>query len=172
MSPNNDLKIVFGSMTFGKPSECRLDALTLTFLTASPDTLGARLHTAEGAANIIDIFQQHGHQEVDSARVYGNGSTDEIIAQLDWQKRGLTMVIKLYPTRGGPLDAGGAYDHEPAEIRRGLLDSLKALDTKHIGMFYLHGPDRKHSFEDTLREVNNLHKEGYFDRFGISNYQS
>ncbi len=39
-------------------------------------------------------------------------------------------------------------------------------------MFYLHGPDRKTPFEDTLREVNKLHQEGYFNRLGISNYLS
>lgn len=39
-------------------------------------------------------------------------------------------------------------------------------------MFYLHGPDRSTPFEDTLREVNKLHQEGRFHRFGISNYMS
>lgn len=39
-------------------------------------------------------------------------------------------------------------------------------------MWYLHAPDRTVPYEDTLREVNNLYKEGYFKRFGISNYAS
>jgi aflatoxin B1 aldehyde reductase len=37
-------------------------------------------------------------------------------------------------------------------------------------MWYLHRPDHNTPFEDTLREVNNLFKKGYFCRFGISNY--
>ncbi len=37
-------------------------------------------------------------------------------------------------------------------------------------MWYLHAPDRSVPYEDTLREVNNLYKAGYFKRFGISNY--
>lgn len=37
-------------------------------------------------------------------------------------------------------------------------------------MWYLHAPDHDTPYEDTLREVNNLYKEGYFKRFGISNY--
>lgn len=52
------------------------------------------------------------------------------------------------------------------------MDSLKALGTKKIKLFYLHGPDRKTPYEDTLREVNKLHEEGYFDRFGVSNYMA
>lgn len=173
MAHNAKLKVVFGSMTFGKPSGYRRDNQSFIDIDINiKDTLGARVHTAEDAGKIIDIFQQHGHREVDSARTYGNGSTEEILARLDWEKRGLIMETKLYPTRGGPLETGGSYDHTPSDVRRGLLDSLKALNTKHIDMFYLHGPDRKHPIEETLREVNDLHKEGYFDRFGISNYRS
>lgn len=39
-------------------------------------------------------------------------------------------------------------------------------------MWYLHGPDRTTPYEDTLRAVNELHKEGKFKRFGISNFMS
>ena len=52
------------------------------------------------------------------------------------------------------------------------MDSLKALKTDKIDMFYLHGPDRSTPFEETLSAVNELHKEGYFNRFGISNFLS
>ena len=52
------------------------------------------------------------------------------------------------------------------------MDSLKALKAEKVDMFYLHGPDRKTPYEDTLREVNKLHSEGLFQRLGISNYMS
>lgn len=39
-------------------------------------------------------------------------------------------------------------------------------------MWYLHGPDRTVPYEETLKAVNDLYKEGYFKRFGISNYMS
>ena len=39
-------------------------------------------------------------------------------------------------------------------------------------MWYLHGPDRKTPYEDTLRAVNELYKEGKFEKFGISNYMA
>ncbi|KIW05386.1 uncharacterized protein PV09_03901 [Verruconis gallopava] len=154
-TPKTSLKVVLGAMTFGRPN-----------------TLGARVHTAEEAGKIVDSFTRHGHVEIDTARVYGNGSTEEILAELGWQKRGIVMDTKLYPTKGTPLPTDDAYTHTPEDVRRGLLNSLKALNTNKIDMFYLHGPDRRHPFEDTLREVNALYKEGYFNRFGISNYMS
>ena len=52
----------------------------------------------------------------------------------------------------------------------GLETSLKALKTDKIDMFYLHAPDRSTPYAITLEAVNQLHKEGKFKRFGISNY--
>ncbi|KAF9891127.1 hypothetical protein FE257_005063 [Aspergillus nanangensis] len=155
MAANTDLKIVFGAMTFGKP-----------------DTLGARVHETSDAANILDVFQRHGHNEVDTARIYGAGSSEEMLAALDWKNRGLVMDTKLYPSANRSMSLANTYTHTPEDIRRGLLDSLKALQTDKIDMFYLHAPDRNTPFEDTLREVNNLHNEGYFARLGVSNYMS
>jgi aryl-alcohol dehydrogenase-like predicted oxidoreductase len=39
-------------------------------------------------------------------------------------------------------------------------------------MWYLHAPDRSVPYEVTLKAVNDLHQEGYFKRFGISNFAS
>ncbi|KAL3473090.1 Aldo/keto reductase [Aspergillus californicus] len=155
MANNSAMKIVFGAMTFGKPN-----------------TLGARVSDPAKAAEILDIFLQHGHKEVDTARIYGAGSCEEILAAAEWAKRGIIMDTKLYPNAGSALTSAESYTHSPEDIRRGLMNSLKALQTGKIDMFYLHGPDRATPFEDTLREVNKLHQEGYFTRFGISNYMS
>lgn len=99
-----------------------------------------------------------------------------MLAELDWQKREIVMDTKLYPNAAIPgrnlSPTATQYTHTPADVRRGFEDSVKALGCKSIDMFYLHGPDRIHPFEDTLRTVNELHKEGRFERFGISNYQS
>lgn len=96
------------------------------------------------------------------------GSSEEYLGQLNWQERGLVMETKLYP--------GGSYaskiTHSATDLRKHLLESLKALKAKKIDMWYLHGPDRKTPYAETFRAVNELHKEGYFDRFGISNYMS
>lgn len=84
----------------------------------------------------------------------------------------MAVDTKLFPTAGNPLEKGRGYTHTPEDVRRGLLDSLKALRTNKIEIFYLHGPDHKHPYEDTLRAVNDLYHEGYFNRFGVSNYMA
>ncbi|KAI0859693.1 Aldo/keto reductase [Xylaria cubensis] len=156
MSTPAKMKVVCGTMSFG-----------------AAGTRGSpHINSVEQAAKVLEVFQRHGHDELDSARAYGEGTTEELLGNLKWQNRGLKMDTKLFPTAGHALEKTSGYTHKPEDVRRGLLDSLKALKSDKIEMFYLHGPDRKHSYEDTLRAVNELHQEGYFKRFGISNYMA
>jgi aflatoxin B1 aldehyde reductase len=130
-----------------------------------------RVHNLKNAGTMLDVFQKYGHNRVDTARVYGNGSSEEHLGSLDWQDRGIVLDTKLYPNVGRSR-AEPQISHSPADLRKFLLESLQALKTKKIEMWYLHAPDRTTPFEDTLREVNELHKEGLFNRFGISNFMS
>ncbi|RAK77033.1 aldo/keto reductase family protein [Aspergillus fijiensis CBS 313.89] len=155
MANNTDLKIVFGAMTFGKPN-----------------TLGARVSDHATASTILDTFQRHRHREIDTARLYGHGSSEEMLAALGWQSRGLTVATKLYPNASSQVPGVEAYTHTPADVRRGLQDSLGALDAAQVDLFYLHGPDRRVPFAETLREVHRLHTEGRFARFGLSNFMA
>lgn len=76
------------------------------------------------------------------------------------------------PTAVRPGMSPELYSHSPEDVRAGLTASLKALKTDKLALWYLHGPDRGTQFEATLREVDKLHKEGCFERFGICNYYS
>jgi aflatoxin B1 aldehyde reductase len=102
------------------------------------------------------------------------GTSEQYLGDVDWQKRGIIMETKLYPTASRDMSkiSSEKYSHNAEDVRAGLMTSLKALKADKIEMFYLHGPDRTVPFEITLAEVNKLHKEGYFRRFGISNFQS
>ncbi|KAJ5153308.1 uncharacterized protein N7482_009786 [Penicillium canariense] len=155
MTNSGEIKIVFGAMAFGKPN-----------------TLGSRVHDTTTATDILDLFQRHGHSEVDTARIYGGGSSEEMLADLGWEDRGLIVHTKLYPNAGGPAAFAEGYTHKPQDIRRGLTNSLNALQTENVDIFYLHAPDRNTPFEDTLREVNQMYQEGCFSRLGLSNYMA
>ncbi|KAJ7690333.1 NADP-dependent oxidoreductase domain-containing protein [Mycena rosella] len=141
----------------------------------APDNLGVvRFTTPEATTEVLDVFQKYGHSEVDTARTYGKGTSEEYLGAVGWQKRGIKMETKLAPTKGRNMSTifGEGLSHSPADLRKGLTDSLKALKTDRVYMYYLHGPDRSVPFEDTLREVNKIFEEGVFERFGISNYLS
>jgi len=148
------VNIVFGAMTFGTGTE------------------QSRISDLDTCGQILDLFQSHGHYEIDTARFYGGGTSEEFLGKLDCKKRGIVLGTKLFPTVNRADMPGEKITHRPADLRKHLLQSLKALQAEKVDMWYLHGPDRSTPYEETLREVNNLHKEGYFNRFGISNYMS
>lgn len=51
-------------------------------------------------------------------------------------------------------------DHHPAKLRETFKASLNFLAPHKARVLYLHAPDRSIPFEDTVREVNELYKEG------------
>ena len=119
-SSNTKVKIVFGAMTIGNGAE------------------QSRVSDLKEAAKILDVFQSHGHNEVDTSRFYGSGSSEEYLAKLDWQGRGIAMDTKVYPTAGKGFP-GEVISHSPQDLRKYLSLSLEALNTKKVDMYYLHG---------------------------------
>lgn len=109
---------------------------------------------------ILDTFFSHGHTELDTARMYAEGTTEEHLAKLDLKDASLDT--KVYPSTPGL--------HKPANLRDKFKESLKALQREKVWVFYLHAPDRSVPFEETLEEVNKLYNEGLFEIFGLSNY--
>nr|AGN71608.1 aflatoxin B1 aldehyde reductase member 3 [Monascus pilosus] len=157
ISPKTRFPIVLGAGLIGSPGLFE----------------GATVTTVKDVEALLDTFQAHGHTDVDVARIYGSGSAETLLAAADWKGRGLVVRDKLYPTKRRPMaHLGTAYTLEPADVRRGLLDCLKALSTPKLDLFILYAPDRQVPVEDTLREVNKLYEEGLFSRLGISNYMA
>jgi aryl-alcohol dehydrogenase-like predicted oxidoreductase len=67
----------------------------------------------------------------------------------------LLLLCRIAPQEPGAL--------APEKLRAIFQESRKALGSHKIRVLYLHHPDRsdKHvPFEDTLREINELHKSG------------
>ncbi|KAN0092344.1 Aldo/keto reductase [Hyaloscypha variabilis] len=131
-----------------------------------PGVEQTRIHTLPAASGLLDVFQSHGHNEIDTARVYGGGSSEEYLGDLSWEKRGLIMGTKYYPR------PTAGFTHSAPDLRTNLLASLSALKASKIDLWYLHAPDRTTPFEETFKAVNDLYKEGLFSRFGISNYMA
>jgi aflatoxin B1 aldehyde reductase len=167
--------IVFGAMTLGKQGTVfqflsSLYSPPLLMTDSKPGAEQARVHSLEECASILDVFQKYGHSEIDTAIVYGGGSSEQYLGQLHWQDRGIVMDTKFSPRANLGLGPGVKTTHSPEHLRLALMKSLESLRAEKIDMWYLHAPERSTPYEITLREVNNLHKEGYFRRFGISNY--
>lgn len=140
------LKVVFGAMTLGKegthsqpcsscPSTSPLQIEEHSVLTFFVGVEGARVHDVKDIASVLDVLQKHGHDEVDTARVYG--ASEELLGQINWKDRGIVMGTKLNPRPFGPKP----YSHKKDDLKRGLTDSLQALQTDKVDLWYLHTPD-------------------------------
>lgn len=137
--------------------------IILGLMTFGPDTnAGARVTDPAEYNKVLDYFQSKGYNEVDTARTYVGGKQEAFTRDAHYQDRGLTIATKHYPHQPG--------QHSPEKIRAACETSLKELGTDCVDIYYLHAADRSVPFEDTLREVDKLHKEGKFVQLGLSNF--
>lgn len=93
---------------------------------------------------------------------YVAGQSESFLAAADYKGLGFKLATKVYPSVPGT--------HTPAMLRSKVSDSLTALNTEDVDIFYLHAADRSVPFVDTLQTVNELYKEGRFQTLGLSNY--
>ncbi|KAF1940489.1 Aldo/keto reductase [Clathrospora elynae] len=154
MSSKTNLDVVFGAMTFGRAGEEQVSTSNLN-----------------DCAAILDTFQSYGHSEIDTSRFYGDGTSEEYLGALEWEKRGLIMDTKFYPNVIG-LFGREAMHLTLSYMENGLTSSLQALQAEAVDLWYLHAPDRSVPLEETLAAVHQLHKSGKFKRWGISNFMS
>jgi aryl-alcohol dehydrogenase-like predicted oxidoreductase len=74
-------------------------------------------------------------------------------------------------TKAGLRRPRGAWtnDGTPAHIREACEKSLRALETEQIWLYQFHAPDPKVPFEKSVEAFAELHREGKFQWFGLSN---
>ncbi|MCW8892998.1 MAG: aldo/keto reductase [Deltaproteobacteria bacterium] len=133
-------KCIFGTMTFGK----QVDEAT--------------------ADRMLGMFLDAGHNELDTAYVYGEGVTEKILGRILTPERWQQIYLA---TKANPWEEGGL---QPASVRLQLETSLQRLKTESVDLFYLHSPDLKTPIETTLETCQKLFSEGKFRALGLSNY--
>ena len=127
-----------------------------------PGTNFARVTTIEGTKAMFKALQSHGYTELDTARMYNDGKQEAFTRETGVLNEGFTIATKVYPSEAGM--------HKPERLRHIFETSLRELGQQSVEIFYLHAPDRSVPFEETLEEINQLHQEGKFKIFGLSNY--
>lgn len=82
--------------------------------------------------------KKHSCQELDTSRIYGGGTTEKFLGDLDGRES-FKVHTKVYPTKGKSMGlfSGLGYSHSGPDVRRSLMDSLRALKLQKIDLFYL-----------------------------------
>lgn len=52
----------------------------------------ARVHDLKDVAAILDVFQAHGHTEIDTARVYCGGTSEEYLGEVSTSLESYVIV--------------------------------------------------------------------------------
>ncbi|KAJ3205502.1 hypothetical protein HDU82_005165 [Entophlyctis luteolus] len=140
---------------------------------------GGRISDRKLLQEILDLFKSNGCNEIDTARMYCGGNTEEVLRELGVVAQGFSVhtkvrseffmefLITVYRTQAFPFKAG---EHAPDKLKAQFQASLNALGLQKVDVFYLHAPDHSVPYELTLGAVDELYRAGGFVELGLSNY--
>ncbi|KAL9981157.1 hypothetical protein ACROYT_G009825 [Oculina patagonica] len=110
---------------------------------------------ADQAKEFVNISMENGVYEFDTAYLYSDGKSEEIMGEIDRLKDPKVFIAtKANPNAGGEKGQGLKYD----KVLEQLNESLKRLKKDSVDLFYLHSPSHKTPIEETLQAVNHLYK--------------
>ena len=116
----------------------------------------------------VDLCLEAGVNLIDTADVYSDGLSEEIVGQVLHGRRDEVLVAtKVRMAMGpGPNDAGLSRHH----ILAGCEASLRRLGTDHIDLYQVHEWDGETPLEETLEALDLLVQAGKVRYVGASNY--
>ena len=129
------------------------------------------VQTDEATSNtIISMASDHGINFIDTADVYNEGLSEEIVGRaIKAKRRDWVLATKVCnPMGAGPNQAGLSR----AWIMQACDDSLKRLGTDVIDLYYLHKEDHDTPLDETVKAMADLIRAGKIRYFGVSNYRS
>ena len=120
------------------------------------------------ATRLVDICLDAGLTFFDTADIYSNGASEEILgaALKGRRERCLVSTKANFPVGGGPNDVGSSRFH----LVRACEASLRRLKTDHIDVYFMHAFDALTPVEETLRALDDLVRAGKIGYIGASNF--
>lgn len=129
-------------------------------------TFGAETPEAE-AYRQMDLFVERGGTFLDTADVYSNGLSEEIIGR--WGKRRGGMADLVLATKGRFGPPAGSHGGSRRAVVRAVDDSLRRLQVETVDVYYMHGWDRHTDVEETLSTLGDLIQRGKLHYIAWSN---
>lgn len=107
---------------------------------------------------------------IDTAPVYGDGRSEEIVGKAIKGRRQQLVIATKCGVRMKGIDL--INDLKPKSIRKEVEISLKRLDTDVIDLYQCHWPDPNTPIEDTMAEMAKMKAEGKIRYIGVSNFDA
>ncbi len=118
----------------------------------------------------VDLVLEAGVNLIDTADVYSDGLSEEIVgAAVKGRRDDVLLASKVrFPMGPGPNDAGLSRHH----VVRGCEASLRRLGVEHLDLYQLHEWDGLTPLEETFEALRLLVDAGKVRYVGISNYSA
>lgn len=127
---------------------------------SSPSGGSTSLSTPTQVSSFLSVLKTHNIREIDTARAYNSGKSEELLGEVEASKD-FAISTKA------PAFSPGSLTKD--KIIENCKKSLEALRVDKVDIYYLHGPDRSTPLREQCAAINQLHQEGKFIRFGVSN---
>src|SRR3954449_7238196 len=153
-------------------SGLRVSALTLGTMTfgGAGNFASVGSTDVEGARRQIDMCLDAGVNMIDTADVYSDGASEEILGQaLAGRRDEVLVATKARMAMGdGPNDAGLSRHH----LIRSCEASLRRLGVDHVDLYQVHEWDGVTPVEETLEALDLLVRAGKVRYVGCSNFSA
>jgi aryl-alcohol dehydrogenase-like predicted oxidoreductase len=122
----------------------------------------------QGATRLIDICLEAGVNFFDTADVYSEGLSEEILGKALQGRRDDVLISTkaTFKMGNGPNDLGSSRHH----VIRACEASLRRLGTDYIDVYHLHGFDALTPVEEALDTLNTLVHSGKVRYIACSNF--
>lgn len=132
------------------------------------NNFGTRIDT-DAVGGIVHACLDTGINFFDTADVYGNGASEEMLGAAVKQHRDEVVIATKFGFGGIDLGlTGGSAEW----VRRSVDRSLRRLDTDWIDLFQLHTPDEAVTTSETLEALHQLVLAGKVREIGCSNFDA
>ncbi|MGI2328930.1 aldo/keto reductase [Planococcus sp. YIM B11945] len=148
-----------------KKSDIQISSLGLGTNAVGGHNLYQGLREEDGK-NLVRAAIDHGITFIDTADVYGEGRSEELVGEVLKEYKRDQFVIA---TKGGSDWRNGTKNNDPAYLRNALEDSLKRLQLDYVDLYYIHWPDGKTPLGEAVAELSRLKQEGKIKAIGVSN---
>jgi len=120
------------------------------------------------ATRLVDICLEAGVSMFDTADIYSNGLSEEILGKAVAGRRNQVLISTKGSFRfgQGANDSGSSRHH----LIEAIHGSLKRLGTDYIDVYQLHGFDVMTPVEETLATLDQFVREGKIRYIGCSNF--
>ena len=123
---------------------------------------------AREARHLVDICLEAGVTMFDTADVYSDGASEEVLGQAVKGRRNEVILSTKsgLPIGDGPNDAGSARPR----LIKACEDALRRLGTDYLDIFQLHAFDAGTPIEEVLSTLDGLVRTGKVRYIGVSNF--